>query len=70
MSNIKKQPQTNNSLFGKQNYMWMLAGLAIMAIGFIIMAGGKSADPKVFDVFNSIGFNSRNFCYYEETKDE
>jgi Protein of unknown function (DUF3098) len=56
MSNEKKQPQTNNSLFGKQNYMWMLAGLAIMAIGFILMAGGKSADPKVFDDSDVNGF--------------
>jgi len=27
----------------------MLAGLIILAIGFFLMAGGKSADPKVFD---------------------
>lgn len=56
MSNEKKQPQTNNSLFGKQNYMWMLAGLVIMAIGFILMAGGKSADPNVFDDNDVNGF--------------
>jgi hypothetical protein len=56
MSNEKKQPQTNNSLFGKQNYVWMLAGLAIMAIGFILMAGGKSADPNVFDDKDVNGF--------------
>jgi Protein of unknown function (DUF3098) len=50
MSNEKKQPQVNNtSLFTKDNYIWMLAGLAIMAIGFFLMSGGKSADPKVFD---------------------
>ena len=50
MSNEKKQPQVNNtSLFTKDNYIWMLAGLAIMAIGFFLMAGGKSDDPKVFD---------------------
>jgi hypothetical protein len=56
MSNEKKQTQTNNSLFGKQNYMWMLAGLVIMAIGFILMAGGKSADPNVFDDKDVNGF--------------
>jgi len=50
MSNDKKQPQPNNtSLFTKDNYIWMLAGLAIMALGFFLMAGGKSADPKVFN---------------------
>jgi uncharacterized membrane protein len=40
---------TGVSLFSKENYIWMLAGLIILAIGFFLMAGGKSADPKVFD---------------------
>ena len=57
MSNEKKQPQSNNTLFGMQNYSWMLAGLAIMAIGFILMAGGKSADPNVFDDKDVNGFS-------------
>jgi len=35
-------------LFDKQNYMLMLAGLIVLAAGFFLMAGGKSADPKVF----------------------
>jgi hypothetical protein len=39
----------SNSLFAKDNYMWMLIGLGVMALGFILMSGGKSADPKVFD---------------------
>lgn len=38
-----------NNLFGKENYMCMLAGIVVLVIGFILMAGGKSADPKVFD---------------------
>jgi hypothetical protein len=29
--------------------MWMLIGLAVLALGFFLMAGGKSADPKVFN---------------------
>jgi hypothetical protein len=50
MAVTKKQiEKTNNVLFGKENFMWMLAGLVVMAIGFILMAGGKSADPNVFD---------------------
>ncbi len=40
---------TTTALFGKQNYIIMLAGLVVIAIGFLLMAGGKSADPKVFD---------------------
>ncbi len=49
MSNIKKEPTPSNSLFGKENYVWMLAGLVVMALGFFLMAGGKSTDVKVFD---------------------
>ncbi len=38
-----------NHLFGKENYKWMLIGLAVLALGFILMAGGKSADPTKFN---------------------
>ena len=36
-------------LFGKENYRWMLIGIVIMALGLVLMAGGKSKDPNVFD---------------------
>ncbi len=39
----------SNSLFGKENYRWMLIGLAVLALGFFLMSGGKSSDPKVFN---------------------
>lgn len=45
----KKEMAVKNNLFGKENYMWMLVGLAVLALGFFLMAGGKSADPNVFD---------------------
>ena len=45
----KNQPITRTNLFGKENYIWMLAGLVVLALGFFLMAGGKSPDPKVFD---------------------
>jgi hypothetical protein len=35
-------------LFEKQNYLWMVGGIVIMTIGFILMAGGKSNDPDQF----------------------
>ena len=44
-----KQAPVQQVLFIKENYILMLAGLALLAIGFILMAGGKSTDPKVFD---------------------
>ncbi len=46
-----------NILFTKENYKWMVIGLAIMALGFFLMAGGKSPDPKVFndnDIYSPI----------------
>ena len=44
----KNQPVTVNPLFGKDNYIWMLSGIIVMAIGFFLMAGGKSPDPTKF----------------------
>ena len=40
--------------FGKQNYIIVLIGLALIALGFILMIGGGSNDP---DVFNESMFN-------------
>lgn len=41
---------TNNELiFGKMNYILMIAGVAIIAIGFILMTGGRSEDWSVFN---------------------
>jgi len=45
----KKEIVINQSLFGKDNLIWMLIGLGVLALGFFLMAGGKSSDPKVFD---------------------
>jgi hypothetical protein len=36
-------------LFEKTNLRWMLIGVVVMALGFILMAGGKSPDPNIFD---------------------
>lgn len=46
---IDKKQTDSKGLFNKQNYLLMLAGLIVLAIGFFLMAGGKSADPKVFN---------------------
>lgn len=36
------------SYFDKQNYTWMLIGAAVMIVGFLLMAGGRSEDPNMF----------------------
>lgn len=35
--------------FGKENYKWLLIALGFLFVGFILMIGGSSSDPKVFN---------------------
>jgi hypothetical protein len=35
--------------FGKINYILMLGGIALIILGFVLMIGGGSTDPKVFN---------------------
>ncbi len=46
-SNTPKGNQT--FLFDKSNYMWMIGGVVLILIGFMLMAGGKSPDPHKFN---------------------
>ena len=46
---ITTTPASPNNLFGKENYIWIVAGIAAIALGLILMAGGKSEDPNVFN---------------------
>ena len=48
---MKKKKQENKGvfLFGKKNYIIMLIGLAFIAAGFALMAGGGSDDPNIFN---------------------
>lgn len=50
----QQQPVKQEFLFDDINYKILLIGIAVIAIGFIIMAGGGSKDPNVFNeaVFN------------------
>lgn len=41
--------KATGTMFNKQNYMWMAIGGVVMVIALLLMAGGKSDDPKVFD---------------------
>jgi len=36
-------------VFEKANYKFMLIGMAFIVLGFILMAGGGSDDPNVFN---------------------
>lgn len=43
------QPAGMGILFERGNFKWMIIGIIVLALGFILMAGGKSPDPNVFD---------------------
>jgi len=46
----KKQSNTKGQfIFRRKNYKFMLIGIAFIALGFILMAGGGSDDPAVFN---------------------
>jgi uncharacterized membrane protein len=36
-------------LFDKTNYTWMIAGVVLILLGFVLMSGGKSPDPNKFN---------------------
>lgn len=37
------------STFTKQNYIIFLAGIVLIALGYLLMIGGGSEDPNVFN---------------------
>lgn len=37
------------STFSKQNYLLFLAGFALIVLGYVLMIGGGSDDPNVFN---------------------
>ena len=36
-------------IFGKINYLLMVGGMVLIGIGFLLMIGGASKDPNVFN---------------------
>lgn len=51
---MKDEQEKQEFLFKKVNYKILLIGIAVITIGFILMSGGGSDDPKVFNeaIFN------------------
>ena len=41
--------RTGEFAFGKENYRLLFIGLAFIVVGFLLMIGGGSDDPKVFN---------------------
>ena len=46
MSNNEQKP---DFLFGKENYKFLLIGLGVIALGFILMSGSSNNNPEVWN---------------------
>ncbi|MDR1673255.1 MAG: DUF3098 domain-containing protein [Bacteroidales bacterium] len=48
----KAKPTVTNDAYdfpiGRKNYLYILAGVCILVVGFLLMTGGKSSDPNEF----------------------
>lgn len=54
--NVSKDPVTKKGqatvsapLFEKDNFLWMAIGAAVIAVGMMLMAGGKNENANQFD---------------------
>lgn len=45
----RKEAVQSNFVFERKNYKFMLIGIAVITLGFILMTGGGSDDPAVFN---------------------
>ncbi|MCE2769851.1 MAG: DUF3098 domain-containing protein [Saprospiraceae bacterium] len=51
VSGVKSKPQQvqMEMLFNKNNLIWMGSGILLVAIGLVLMSGGKMPSPDVWD---------------------
>ncbi|NDV41765.1 DUF3098 domain-containing protein [Flagellimonas sediminis] len=52
--NNNDQKTNREFIFHKKNYLFLFIGIAFITLGFILMSGGGSDDPNVFnpDIYN------------------
>jgi hypothetical protein len=46
---VKRPAAGLSFLFTRENYIWMAVGGVLIALGMLLMTGGKSENPSVFD---------------------
>ncbi|MDA0729418.1 MAG: DUF3098 domain-containing protein [Bacteroidetes bacterium] len=44
--NTDAQPQF---AFNRSNYTWLGVGIGLLIVGYLLMSGGGSEDPEIFD---------------------
>jgi len=45
----KEEPKPFDFPFARENYRLLIIGVAVIVIGFVLMIGGGSDDPNVFN---------------------
>ena len=47
----KSEEKSSNPGFAlaKENYLYLMVGFVIIIVGFLLMVGGKSTDPNIFN---------------------
>jgi membrane-bound ClpP family serine protease len=45
----KKSTEKESFALARENYILLVIGFAIIVLGFILMIGGKSDDPSIFN---------------------
>ena len=63
---VKKENKETGFALSKENYKLMAIGFAIIVVGFILMAGGGSDDPNVFNP--NIGFAFEIYAIMKKPK--
>lgn len=48
-TNTKSNSDTTDFLFGKKNFMFMFAGIGLIALGMLLMSGGHMPSNDVWD---------------------
>jgi hypothetical protein len=41
--------KSNGFAFGKENYIYLIAGVVLVCLGLLLMSGGGSEDPSKFN---------------------
>ena len=52
----EETPVSEGFALAKENYVYLIIGFAIIILGFILMMGGKSEDPNVFNAHELFSF--------------
>lgn len=43
-----RKSKLDGAVFGKKNYLLLAVGVSVMGIGYLLMTGGRTSDPAIF----------------------